>query len=156
MKVKEIAKRDIIKVSRATSLRQLLIQFKDFHRLPSIPVADKSGHLIGVVYLNNLLDILRPQSSKLLKNLPFMEMEVEEDIFDFDLAPTMGDLILVDDIMESNYVTISAEASLSEAYKLMQLHRVEQLLVVDDKNILVGIIGIFDIVWIIFKEKQII
>jgi len=154
MKVKEAMKKEVIKVKRSTSLKSLLNLFKDFHTLPLIPVVDETECIIGVVYLTNLLDILKTQHTKLLKNVPFAE--IDEDIFDLELAPSMGELILVDDIMETNFISLQEETLLEKAYRIMCLRNKEQLPVVSKENKLLGIIGIFDIVWRMFKEKGIV
>ena len=154
MQVIEAAKKDIIKVKRSVSLRRLLEMFKDFHASPLIPVIDGEEHLIGVVYNENLLDLLRPLSAKLFRNIPFTE--VDEDVFDLDPVPAMGDLLIVDDIMDSNIVTLKATDSLEEAYRSLKLNKKERMPVVNDKGKLVGILGIFDIIWQMFKEKEIV
>ncbi len=68
----------------------------------------------------------------------------------------MGEFLLVDDIMESYYFSLKEDMSLEEAYKKMHLHNKNKLPVVDDENHFLGIIGIFDIVWRMFKEKGIV
>ena len=75
MKVKDAMKKDVIKVRRSTSLRALLDTFNDFHSLPLIPVVDGNDRLIGIVYSENLLDILRPRQTKLFRNVPFVEID---------------------------------------------------------------------------------
>jgi len=154
MKAIEATKTKILTVKRSLSLRSLLDLFKDFHTHPLIPVVDQEQHLIGVVYPENLLDLLRPQHAKLFRNIPFMEMN--EDMFDLEPIPSMGELIIVDDIMATNFIYIKAEDSLEEAYKTMRLHKRERLPVVDDQGRIVGILGIFDIIWKMFKEKEIV
>ena len=154
MKVKEAMKKDVITVKRSTSLRSLLTLFKDFHSLPLIPVVDEENKLLGVVYITNLLDILKPQQTKLFKNVPFVE--IDEDVFDLEIAPSMGEWLLVDDIMDTNLISLDEAMPLEKAYSLMRLHNKDRLPVVDKDNQLLGIIGIFDIVWRMFKEKGIV
>ncbi|MBN3040821.1 MAG: CBS domain-containing protein [Candidatus Omnitrophica bacterium] len=151
MKVAEAFKKDVIKVNRSLSLRKLLDLFRDFHTHPVIPVVDDNSNLIGVVYSEDLLDLLRPQQAKLFRNIPFTE--VNEDVFDLEPIPYMGELIIVDDIMTTNYVAVKVDDQLEEAYKSMRLHKKERLPVVDSEGKLVGIIGLFDIIWQMFKEK---
>ena len=79
MLVKEIMGKDIVTVKRSTSLRALLDSFKDFHTPPLIPVVDDDNHLIGMVYAENLLDILRPQQSKLFRSIPFVDILPESN-----------------------------------------------------------------------------
>lgn len=154
MKVKDVIKKEVMTVKRSTSLRSLMNFFKDFHALPIIPVVDEEGLLIGIVALSNLMDILKPPQVKILKKIPFAE--IDENIFDLEPAPAMGELILVDDIMETHFLSLDQEVSLAEAYKLMRLHRTDQFPVVDSSNRLLGIVGVFDIVRRMFKEKGIV
>lgn len=154
MKVIEAAKTDIIKVKRSLTLRSLLDMFKDFHTTPLIPVVDAWDHLTGVVYPESLLDLLRPVQAKLFRNVPFMEMD--EDAFDLESIPSMGELIIVDDIVDINFISIKAEDSLEEAYKIMRFNKKECLPVVDDQGKIIGILGIFDIIWRMFKEKKVV
>ncbi|UCC94365.1 MAG: CBS domain-containing protein [Candidatus Omnitrophota bacterium] len=154
MKVKDVIKKEVMTVKRSTSLRSLMNLFKDFHALPIIPVVDEEGLLIGVVALSNLMDILKPPQVKMLKKIPFAE--IDETVFDLEPAPAMGELILADDIMETHFLSLDQEVSLAEAYKFMRLHRTDQFPVVDSSNHLLGIVGVFDIVRRMFKEKGII
>lgn len=153
MKVKEIMNKNVINVKRSTSLRTLLDIYKDFHTHPLIPVVDEEEYLIGMVYPENLLDILRPKQAKLFRNILFVE--IDKDVFDLEPVPSMGELIIVEDIMDTNFVAIE-EDPLEKAYKIMRLHKKERLPVVDKDGRLLGIIGIFDIVWQMFKEKEIV
>ncbi len=152
--MQEVIKKDVIKVKRSTSLRSLLNLFKGFHSLPLITVVDDKEHLIGVVYFANLLEILKTQEAKFLKNIPFVE--IDEDAFDLEPAPSMGELILVDDIMDIDFLSLKEDMVLKEAYSIMRLQDKDQLPVVDEENRLLGIIGIFDIVWRMFQEKGIV
>ena len=146
--------KDILKVGRSTSLKKLLSLFKNFHTIPLIPVVDETEQLVGAVSLNNLIDILKFQESHMLRNNPFVEEE--EDVFDLEVSPAMGELILVDDIMESNILSLKEDTLLETAYKSMRLYNKEQLPVIDEGNRLLGIIGTFDIICQMFKEKGIV
>lgn len=154
MQVKEAMKKDVIKVKRSTSLKNLLILFKDFHALPLIPVIAENEQLVGVVSLDNLVEILKSQESKLFKNIIFAE--VDEDIFDLERVPSMGELILVDDMMSVNFISLKEDTPLEKAYSIMRLRNKDQLPVVDKANKFLGIIGIFDIIWNMVKEKGIV
>jgi len=154
MKISDAMKKDIIKVKRSLSLRALLSMFKDFQTPPLIPVVDDQDNLIGMVHTKSLLDLLRPQQTKLFRNVPFAE--VDEYVFDLELVPSMGELIIVDDIMDTNFTSIKESDSLEDAYKALHLSQKERLPVVNGKGKIIGIIGTFDIVWRMFKEKGIV
>ncbi len=67
----------------------------------------------------------------------------------------MGSLIVVEDIMDHNFVALRQNDSIEKAYQLLRMHKVQQLPVVDEDGKLVGMLGIFDIVLQVFKEKGI-
>ncbi len=154
VKVAQVAEKNIIKVQRSMSLRKLLEVFKQFHTHPFIPVINGQDKLIGAVYPENLLDLLRPPQAKLFRNIPFME--IDEDVFDLDPVPSMGDLLIVDDIMDTKVVAVKDEDSLQDAYKMMRLYKKERLPVINKQGKIIGIVGIFDIIRRMFKEKQIV
>jgi CBS domain-containing protein len=154
MNVSQVMKKEIVKVKRATPLRVLLHTFKDFHSLPLIPVVDNNNLLLAVVYPENLLDILRPQPSRLFRNIPFVE--IDEDVFDLDPASSMGELIIVEDIMDTNVVSVKEDDTLEDVYKTMRLHKKDRLPVVDAMGSLVGIVGIFDVILRMFQEKGVV
>jgi len=84
--------------------------------------------------------------------VPFLDEE-KIDIFKFELTEEMGNLILVEDIMEGSFFTIKEDILLEEAYNFMRLHQKEQICVVDFQNRLVGILGIFDIILNLFRSR---
>ena len=86
----------------------------------------------------------------------FCPLEHHADIFDLDITPEVGELCIVDDFMEDKFVTINQDSSIEEAYRIMQVHKREQLPVVDNEDKLVGVIGLFDILLSIFREKGVI
>jgi len=155
MQVKEIMEKKVISVKPSTTLKQLLKTFSKFHIFPLVPVVDGRDHLVGIVSFRNLIDAFKAPEPQILKNVPFLD-EKEEDIFKVEITKEMGDLVVVDDIMETKFISIREDVSLEETYKLARLHLKGELPVVDDKGRLVGMIGIFDIVRHIFHEKGVI
>ncbi len=155
MKVSNVMNQKIIAVSRSTSLAELIELFCHFHSFPLVPVVDGHNTLIGVVSFQGIIEAFRTSSQDILKTVPFVD-EHHLDIFDIDVTPEIGQLCLVDDIMQTKFVTINQDSSIEEAYRLMQLHQNEQLPVVDSENKLVGVIGTFDILLALFREKGVI
>ena len=153
-KVKEVMKKEIISVNRSTTLRQILNLFKGFHSFPLVPVVDNEGLLVGVVYLQSLIETFKPHRLDILKTIPLLDRQ-EVDIFDLEIEPGMGDLIIVDDIMEKKFLKIQEVEMLDKAYNLMKLHSKESVAVVNNQDKLVGIVGTFDILMEILKEKGI-
>ena len=129
--------------------------FRHFHSFPLVPVVDEHNILIGVVSFQRIIEAFHTSGQDLLKAVAFVD-EHHLDIFDMDITPEIGQLCLVDDLMQTKFVTINQDSSLEEAYQFMQLHKSEQLPVVDSENKLVGMLGAFDILLALFREKGVI
>ena len=155
MKVSEVMNQKIIAVNRSTSLAELIELFRHFHSFPLVPVVDEQHSLIGVVYFRQLIETFRASSHDILKTIAFVD-EHHQEIFDLDITPEIGELCIVDDLMQTKFVTINQDSPIEESYRLMQLHQKTQLPVVDAENKLVGIIGEFDILLALFREKGVI
>ncbi|MFH0913442.1 MAG: CBS domain-containing protein [Candidatus Omnitrophota bacterium] len=155
MQVKEIMSQEVITVKRSTSLKQLLKIFTKFHMFPLVPVVEENDRLVGIVSFRNLINVFSPRQSQILKAVPFLD-EQEEDIFKVELTEDIGNLVVVEDIMETKFISIPDNAPLEKAYNLMKLHLKEEFPVVNSSGKLVGMIGIFDIIRQVFREKGII
>lgn len=155
MQVKEIMSKDVIAVQRSTTLGELAKIFGAFHIFPLVPVVEKDKLLVGIVSFRNLIDTFNSYHPDVLKLVPFLDEE-EADIFKMDITEDIGDLVVVGDIMEGEFISIPEDALLEEAYKLMRLHLKEEFPVVSKAGRLVGMVGIFDIVQAVFRQKGII
>lgn len=155
MPVKEVMSKDVIFVRRSTKLRELLDIFKSFHIFPLVPVIEENRRLAGVVSFRNLIDAFQSYHPDVLKLVPFLDEE-EQNIFKIEISEDMGDLVVMEDIMDHEYISIMGDASLEEAYNLMKLYLKEELPVVDRAGGLIGRIGIFDILNAAFRKKGII
>jgi len=155
MQVKEVMSKEVITVQRSTTLKELLKSFGKFHIFPLVPVVDGDRHLRGIVSFRNLVDIFSSYHPDVLKLVPFLDEE-EVDIFKIDISEDIGNLVVVEDIMETEFVSIPEDAAIEEAYKLMRLHLKEEFPVINKACRLVGMVGIFDIIQAVFRQKGII
>lgn len=155
MQVKEIMLKEIVKVKRSTTLKELLRIFSKFHIFPLVPVVGEDGRLTGIVSFRNLIDVFKPYHADLVRMAQFVDEE-DGDIFKADLTEEMGHLVIVDDIMERNFISVREDATLEEAYQTAKLYLKEELPVIDGSGILTGIIGIFDIIREAFRQKGIV
>lgn len=155
MKVYEVMNQKIIAVRRSTTLAELIEFFRHFHSFPLVPIVDEHNVLIGVVSFRGIIEAFRTSSHDILKTVPFVD-EHHLDIFDMDVTPEIGQLCLVDDLMQTKFVKINQNSSIEEAYRLMQLHQAEQLPVIDSEDRLAGMVGEFDILLALFREKGVI
>jgi CBS domain-containing protein len=148
-------RKDAPTVKPSTTLHQL-IEFMRKTNHYMLPVVDDDNTLLGIVNYRGILNIFRPFSksvSEIVERMPFVEKVDDEDL-NLDLSPEMGTLILVDDIVNTSFVSIQEDKSVREARRIMRLHNVETLPVVSGKK-LVGVLSLLDILVFIFKEHDI-
>jgi CBS domain-containing protein len=155
LSVAAIMRRDAPTVKPSTTLHQL-IEFMRKTNHYMLPVIDDDDTLLGIVNYRGILNIFRPFSksvSEIVERMPFVEKVDDEDL-NLELSPEMGTLILVDDIINTSFVSIQENKTVREARRIMRLHNVETLPVVSDKK-LVGVLSLLDILVYIFKEHDI-
>jgi CBS domain-containing protein len=155
LSVAAIMRSDAPTVKPSTTLHQL-IEFMRKTNHYMLPVVDDDNTLLGIVNYRGILNIFRPFSksvSEIVERMPFVEKVDDEDL-NLELSPEMGTLILVDDIINTSFVSIQENKTVREARRIMRLHNVETLPVVSDKK-LVGVLSLLDILVYIFKEHDI-
>jgi len=157
MKVKDCMTKDVVTVKRSTALTELIEIFRKYN-FHTLPVVEEGNKMVGIVTFEDILKVFQPYSQqmvKMLETIPFVEKMEEEDILLADMSSGMGVLVIVDDFMNTRFVTINQQASIKEARSLMRLHNTERLPVVKNGT-LVGIVTLFDIIISVFKQKGVI
>jgi CBS domain-containing protein len=155
LSVAMVMRRDAPTVKPSTNL-QRLIEFMRKTNHYMLPVVDDDMTLLGIVNYRGILNIFRPFSrsvSEIVERMPFVEKVDDEDL-NLELSPEMGTLILVADIINTNFVSIPENSSVHEARRLMRLHNIETIPVVSGKK-LVGVLSLLDILVYIFEEHDI-
>jgi len=157
LRVKDCMTTEVVTLKRSTPLVRIMKTFKknNFHVLP---VVENNDVLVGVVTFEDILKVFQPYSSNLVQMLkanPFLELTDEEEILEADLSSEMGILAVADDLMSQEFLTISGDENITKAYSEMKVNNTERLLVTENDK-LVGIITLFDIILILFKEKGVI
>ena len=153
MLVRDIMNKDVIYVGMYTTLRELLNKFDNFHTFPIVPVVDEDMKLVGLVRLQNLIDVFLPYDRELLRLSPFIDEFWDENIFKVEIEPELGILVVMSDIMDREFIAIQETEKLEKAYEILRSHKKDQMPVVADGGKLTGIIGVFDIVRFVFKER---
>ena len=124
--VGEAMTRGLITV-RTSALVYEAAQLMDAHRVHGLPVLDADGAIVGVVSQS---DLLRAKlDGHLWKNLPHLEVR---------------------QVMTAPAITVSLNASLEDATRLMEEHHVHRLVVVgSDGETPVGVFSVTDLVHVI-------
>jgi len=156
LSISQVMNKDVLTVMPSTTLMQLIKLMRRTNQ-HMFPVIDEENNLLGIVNYRGICNIFRPFSksvSEIVKRMPFVEAVDDEDL-NLELSPEMGMLILVDDIINTTFISVKETDTIQEARRLMRLHNVEMLPVVSDKK-LVGMLSLLDLFIYIFKEHDII
>jgi CBS domain-containing protein len=147
LRVRDIMTTDPIGVTPDTPLKEAARLMVD-HHISGLPVIDVSGRLAGILtegdFLRREVDRDRPRRASLLRVL-FGDGEVEATV-----VGTVGE------VMTKGVVTVSPEAAIGEAARIMASRKVKRLPVVDADGELVGIISRADVVNAFTKPDDVI
>ena len=155
IQVKEIMRKKVITVKESTTLREL-IEIFDKYTFHTLPVVDKENKVVGIVAFEDILKVFEPHPSyimDMLRRTPLWEEYGIKDFLEIDIPPEIGILCVAEDLMNTNVITTTEEATIIEVCSLMKLNRLRRIPVVDKERRLVGIVSLFDIILTVFKEK---
>ncbi|MGX4689076.1 CBS domain-containing protein [Streptomyces sp. JNUCC 63] len=141
--VSDVMTHTVVSVGREAPFKTI-IQLMGQWKVSALPVLEGEGRVVGVVSEADLLpkEEFRdsdPDRFTQLRRLP-------------DLAKAGG--IAAEDVMTAPAVTVRAGATLAEAARLMALHRVKRLPVVDDKGLLEGMVSRGDLLKVFLRSDD--
>ena len=140
---RDIMTRDIITVTRETSIQELSRIFME-KGVNGLPVVDDDGNVVGVVTQGDLIEQKKQLHIPTVIALFDWVMPLEsEKKFEADVKRMTA--AKVGDIYHKGAVTVEADADLTEVATVMAEEDVHTLPVVEDGR-LVGIIGKLDII----------
>ena len=149
MQVSNTMKRTVISTSPQTTVveaAKLLIQ----KRIGTLPVVDSNGKLIGMLTIDDILDVFIPNYFELIENLSFVHgFGALEDFLPKDIPEITN--VTVETLMEPPVSVEDSESIFRAATKLFR-HDLIDLPVVDGQGKLVGLASHVD-VGIAFLKK---
>lgn len=146
-KVKEFMNTSPVTIDRATTIKEIARIFLT-HSFDFLPVVDKENHLLGVITKKDILTPFVPEYFELLNGIDFIS---DFGSLETSFTETLEHLLVAEDIMVKDPVTIDEEASLFKAIALISHYGVRHLPVVREGK-LVGIVSRTDILRAIFEE----
>jgi CBS domain-containing protein len=147
MKVRDIMTTDPVKVTADTRLKEaarLMVR----HRVSGLPVVDEGGKLIGIVSEG---DFIRREAGR---DRPHGVSLLDAVFGEGELQPVGAETVA--EVMTRSVVTITPEATVGEAARVMGRRSVKRLPVVDLEGELVGIVSRADIVGAFTKPDDVI
>lgn len=143
LKVKDIMTKDVVTVTKETTIMELAEIFAKKH-LSSLPVVDQDGMLIGIVTETDLVEQDRnlhiPTVISIFDWVIYLESDKK---FEKELKKMTGRT--VGDIYSADAVTVSPDSSIADVADLLSSRRINALPVVDGKK-LAGIVSRIDLI----------
>lgn len=146
MLVKDVMTCNVITVSKYDSVMNVADVLVKMN-ISGLPVVDRGKKLVGIITQADILSVLGIGRQHTLKDM--LRKMIGESVPE----RRMGDV--VGDIMTSPVYTITMDATVANAVSIMDDKKIRRLMVVNDKNELIGIITRADILKaVIRKIKQ--
>lgn len=145
MEVKEIMYKHPITVGPNGSISEVwkILYKKGVHGLP---VVDGKNKLLGIISEEDILEKLYPKYDEFFLDLAFTDVdEIEKNSQDVSMLQAK-------DLMAEHIYSIHEDTHIMAALSKMLIYNLRQLPIVDDKNILVGIISKGDVFDVLFRN----
>ena len=139
MLVKEVMTRDLVTVTRDTTVKKALILL-DAHHITSMPVLNGHDRIVGVVSEADLIRDLVAADPRA------HEVPLQEDRRD---RPAV-----VADVMSPHAVTVHPDTELAVAVELITSTSVKSVPVVDDHDVVVGMVSRSDVVRTLARSDE--
>jgi CBS domain-containing protein len=151
--VADLMTRDPITVTPATSL-SVAIKILVDRQVSGLPVVDEAGKLVGVISESDLM--WREKGIDLPPHIMFLDSVIylqNPAKYDLELHKVLGQT--VGEVMTAHAISITANATLPAAARIMHDKKIHRLPVIDADNRPIGIITQGDIVRAIAAEEGI-
>jgi len=145
IQVKDVMTSDVISVQKYESVIHVA-HILSGKNISGLPVVDKENNVIGMVTQADILSMVGVRKEHTFKDL--LKHMLGEPLPE----RRIGDIVA--DIMTSSVVTIKPNENIAEAARIMDEKKVRRLPVVDDGNVLVGIISRADILKAVLRKLQ--
>lgn len=156
MKVEDILIKIPFNIERSGSLSLIITAIRETN-LDTVPVVDKDRRLVGIINLYDIAKIFEPYSgpmAALVKTLPFLDDVIEKDLSINSINPELARLCIAEDIMNTDFITLTADMDLEKAYSIMMTHKVSLVCAVNEGQFL-GMVRLLDIVVNLLSQKGI-
>jgi CBS domain-containing protein len=146
MHVRDVMTKNVLSITKFESIMQVADILSE-KNISGLPVVDKDNKVIGIITQADILSMVGVSREHTFKDL--LKYMLGEPLRERKLGDHVGD------IMTSPALTVSPDANIAEAVRIMSDRRIRRLTVVDAKGMLIGIITRADILKaVIQKLKQ--
>ncbi|RVU22741.1 CBS domain-containing protein [Streptomyces antnestii] len=140
--VGELMTREVITVARTTAFKDIVRTLAE-HQVSAVPVVDSEGRPLGLISEG---DLLRKSSGQgdYFRSLPKRETVPEDK----------AAALCAEELMSAPPVCAGPDWTVAEAARLMEAQGVKRLLVVDEKDTLLGIVSRRDLLRIFLRDDD--
>jgi CBS domain-containing protein len=143
MLVQEVMTKGVISVTKYESIMHVADILTE-KNISGLPVVDKEKKVLGIITQADILSMVGVGREHTFKDL--LKYMLGEPLPERKLGDHVGD------IMTSPALTIKPGANIAEAVRIMEEKRIRRLTVVDDKQVLIGILTRADILKAVIKK----
>lgn len=144
--VREVMTADVVTVRSFVPFRRIAAMMLT-HRIGAVPVVDSMGHAIGVI---SRTDLIAKQAANAEGQSELWELLSRRA----RRAQTRSDATTADRLMTPEVVTVTPETAVARAAYLMERHAVSHLPVVNDRNVVVGIVSRSDLLRAYLRDDR--
>ncbi len=145
MLVRDAMTTKVISITKYESIMHVANTLTELN-ISGLPVVDKEQKVVGIITQADILSMVGVGREHTFKDL--LKYMLGEPL----PQHKMGDL--VGDIMTAPALTVSPDANIAEAVRIMDEKRIRRLTVVDDKGTLIGILTRADILKAVIKKLK--
>jgi CBS domain-containing protein len=141
--VRDVMTTNVISITKFESVMNVAKILTD-KNISGLPVVDKENKVLGIITQADILSMVGVGREHTFKDL--LKYMLGEPLPERRLGDHVGD------IMTTPALTIKPEANIAEAVRVMDEKRIRRLTVVDDKQVLIGILTRADILKAVIEK----
>ena len=136
MRVQDVMTKGVISISKYDPIMQVADILTE-KNISGLPVVDKDRRVLGIITQADILSMIGVSREHTFKDL--LKHMLGEPLPLRKMGDTVGD------IMTAPALTIRPDANIAEAVRMMDEKKIRRLTVVDNQNVLIGIVTRADI-----------
>lgn len=145
MYVRDVMTKNVLTISKYDTIVQVANILSE-KNISGLPVVDKENKVLGIITQADILSLIGVSREQTFKDL--LRYMLGEPLH----GRRQGDY--VGDVMTAQALTISPDANIAEAVRIMTEKRIRRLTVTDEWNTLIGIITRADILKAVIKKLK--
>ncbi len=149
--LKDVLSSELISIAPEDTLRAALVLMTE-HRISALPVLDDQKHCVGVISVTDFLGITRDLSDELTALSRVSKLDHDALLERFENANLLRER--VQDWMSLDPVSVGVNSSVATAAQIMLRNRVHRLIVVDNEQLLLGVVSAMDLLAAFVEESK--